>query len=261
MKKREFVILAALLFLFSATLALSADEGTFKATASDVKGKPEVTPAGAKEGVVIQNGATVHQGDTILAGFRESLTLTFDDGSIAFIKPVSEIVLTKSYSERQAARIHLKLNFGAIRATVPRKEAKTDFRVSTPTVTCSVKGTEIKEVRANIDMPDTIMMGRVGVMKVKRNPTMTLGGNEGTNSNLNNPIDEARNKSLVKQTQGGTTGEEEDANKDSSTPLYPNPAGYVHSQGHAWYQAGELPCRDYYDGDGYDGEYTVGDSP
>jgi len=252
MKKACVFTLATIVILFSSALAFSADEAKFKATASDVVGEPEVTPAGAREALVIKNGTTVSEGDTILAGFRERLTLKFDDGSVAFIKPLSEIVLSKSYVEKQAARIHLKLTFGAVRATVPRKEAKTDFSISTPTVTCSVKGTEIKEVRANVDMPDTIMMGRTGWMYVKRNPGINLGANEGTNSNLNNPIDEARDKSLVKQTQEGTDDEEEDANKDSSTPLYPNPADYKDGQGHAKHQAGWMPYI-YHIGNG-DGE-------
>ena len=240
MKKTVVVVFAATVFLFSAALVFSAEQATFKATASKVVGGPEVTPADKKEGVVIKNGTTIREGDRILAGFRESLTLTFNDGSVAFVRPLSQIKITRSIVEKEAAKIHLTLNFGAVRATVPRKEAKTDFRISTPTVTCSVKGTEIKEVRANIDMPDAIMMGRVGVMEVKRNPAMTLGGKEGTNSNFINPINLSQNKSWVPQTQFGNTNSENSANKYSSIPLIINPFDFLTgpSRKHARHQAG-----------------------
>lgn len=229
MKKFAVMFSMLLLYLFVSGPAFSQGATAFKGTASEVRGKPEVTPDGRKEGVIIKDGTQVSEGDTILAGFGESLTLTFDDGTVTYVQPISQIVVTRSYVEKEAARIHLKLNFGAVRATVPKKEARTDFTISTPTVVCSVKGTEIKEVRANIDMPDIIIMGRIGQMRVTRNPSMNLSGNEGTNSNFINPIDFSRDNSWVSHTQYGNTDEENEVDKLYSTPLYTNPPEYFTS--------------------------------
>jgi hypothetical protein len=225
--------------------AFSQEKPSFKAVASDVKGKPEVTRKGEKQGAAIKNGTAVYEGDAVLAGFGSSLGLKFDDGSVAWVPPVTMIVLTRAYAEKKASKVHLKLNFGAIRATVPRKDVPTDFRISTPTVTCSVKGTEIKEVRANIDMPDTVMMGRVGRMDVEKNPKITLGGNEGTNSNFITPIDLAQIKSWVAQTQFGNTNTENKGNKNSSIPLITNMFDYLTgpSRSHMRHQAGHHPHK------------------
>jgi hypothetical protein len=242
----------AVVLLLAAELYSQEAKPAFKATASDVVGEPEVTRAGREEGEAIKNGTEVHEGDTVLTGFKESLTLTFDDGSKAHIPALAEIKVTRSLVENEAARISLRLNFGEVRASVPPLEKKTEFTVSTPTMTCSVGGTDWS-IRANVDMPDTVQMGPRGLLYVSVQPTMPLGPNQGTNSNLINPIDLARLRMIVRQTQFGTTPGEKNGNDESSIPLYPNPADYMMSpsQLHAIHQRRFMGGGQFYFGNGH----------
>ena len=240
---KKMIIIAGVLIAALAAIGIvySQEAARMKATASEVTGTPELTRTGQAEGAALTNGMTVSEGDKVLTGVRESASLTFDDGSIAIIRPVSEITVTVCFLDKGVARTNLKLSFGAVRAYVPPREEKpSDFSITTPTVTCSVKGTEIKEVRANIDMPDTIEMGARGLLHVKRNPIMPLGANEATNSNLIRAIDSARLKKIVRQTQHGITKVENDADDESSIPLLTNPFDYMRGLRHGQHQSRQV---------------------
>jgi len=241
MKKMMIVVGVLIAALAAIGILYSQEAGRMKATASEVTGAPELTRAGQAAGVVLKKDMTVAEGDTVLTGFRESASLTFDDGSVVIIRPVSEIKVNRCLVDKGIAKTNLKLSYGAVRAYVPPREEKpSDFSITTPTVTCSVKGTEIKEVRANIDMPDTIEMGTHGLLHVKRNPVMPLGANEATDSNLIRAIDKARLKKIVRQTQHGINKEENDADDESSIPLLTNPFDYMGGQRHGRYQSRQV---------------------
>ena len=135
---------------------------------------------------------------TISVGAHAQVVLSFSDNSVAVVEQLSVLTIAAVY-ERHAARAEkptvvtrLKLVNGSVRAGVERGRTDSDFRISTPVATLSVRGT--RPIRIFYDAGTGQLwfyLGREGVITgqlVAGGRTIDIYPGEGTNQWLILPV-------------------------------------------------------------------------
>jgi hypothetical protein len=90
----------------------------------------------AKAGLAIANGAS------LCTGFESKVTVRFPDQSEVEIGSLTEVQISTSRGARKELVARLKVAVGSVRVHVKEADVRSDFQVSTPHTTTSVKGTD-----------------------------------------------------------------------------------------------------------------------
>ena len=132
MKKGLFVVLLA-----GCAVAAFGQNGVIK----DLIGTVEIKSAGAAAFVPARAGDEIALDTIVSTGFKSSATITVGSATI-LVKPITRLSLSEISSQTGAESINMNLNTGRVRIDVkPPSGTKEDFKVTTPVVTASVRGT------------------------------------------------------------------------------------------------------------------------
>ncbi len=229
--------LLAVLFAYSEAVTAQPEEATtaeeLSVTVDKVVGKVDVRPspdqgwAPAREQMVLKKGAQV---STVLPTSRADLLLDTGEDKPDQVTVYGLTLLTIDEHLRTADTVstRLRLKFGAIRAGVMPTTLATDFRVATPTLTTSVRGSEIKEITHFPDSGTDVYSGKLDPkhgMECEDNKgrKQELGSNEHTDDDLTHPVDSEKDKQNEVTPPEGSTDDEENWPKMLPDPSEINP--------------------------------------
>ena len=106
-------------------------------------------------------------GDKIHTGYKAVATVKFPDGSVLEVKPMSLVLLQKLDDADGKLKSRVWLKLGEVSANVGgSKTFGSDFKVTTPTSTASVRGTEIRRIAAYPGIGTIVEMGSHGLLSV-----------------------------------------------------------------------------------------------
>jgi hypothetical protein len=108
-----------------------------------------------------QVGMKLPQGASICTGVRSKVELDFDSHSVVIIRRPSIVRVDRFLLSERAVETRLHLRVGSLRAGVVKERIASDFRVTTPAVTVSARGTEIADV-THSDRGTEVRMGQEG---------------------------------------------------------------------------------------------------
>lgn len=106
-----------------------------------VEGEVELTPASGGDPRALATGDQVEEQDRIYTGFQSTAELRFSDGTVVVVRELTDMKVGSFRTGGQASSTRLWLRAGEIDAHVRPHPGGNDFRIKTPTTTCSVRGT------------------------------------------------------------------------------------------------------------------------
>ena len=179
------LVLVWLVFACSAALAA---EKPMTVTVYGIEGDVDVRLPGAKEWQPARKGMKLLQGSEIQTALFSSAELLFEDTSAVIIEGVTQIKIDKFLKDNVAVRTKLNLRCGSVQATVNKGPLETDFKVSTPNSTASVRGTQIRQIRTT-PRGDRFRMGGEGGLFAKGHAggTAFIQAHQGTRTSTDNP--------------------------------------------------------------------------
>jgi len=128
------------LFTGLALLAMIAAVGQ-DATFGEVNGKVEYQKPGATDWIPAKAGNQVSRGTVISTGFKSTALLKIGAATIT-VKPITRLTLEEIIKTEGGTQTKLFLLSGRVKADVPPQPGQTtDFKVTSPTATASVRGT------------------------------------------------------------------------------------------------------------------------
>lgn len=96
---------------------------------------------------IASGGESLGTDHEIGTGVDSKATIQFADGSLMQLAELTEVRLANLLDEGGRRQVKVQLKLGEVKAQVkPQETITTDFSVSTPTATASVRGTEIQEI-------------------------------------------------------------------------------------------------------------------
>lgn len=162
MKKISIVCLIVTLTTVS---VLYAQNKPLQATIGKLAGKVEVQLPG-KEWRAAKEGELLPKGTMISTGFKSSAVLTVNNSTI-LVKPVTRMKLEDIVQTQSGTSTQVYLSTGKLSVEVtPQQNQTTDFTVSSPTATASVRGT-------GFDFDGILLVVHHGVVELK-NPSGQL---------------------------------------------------------------------------------------
>ena len=152
------------------TLALYAQQPAdqpLEATVVSVAGSVEVklTPEGAWQSA--EPGMKIPQGAQISTGVKSKVELDFEGHSVVTIRRPSIVRVDRFLVSERAVQTRLHLKVGTLRAGVVKERIASDFKITTPAVTLSARGTEIAEV-THSDRGTEVLMGKEGLLDMTK---------------------------------------------------------------------------------------------
>lgn len=133
MKKSFIILTLCAAFMFTYGIAYSA------ITVQSVKGEAALKVG--NQWNQIQVGQTLNEGSKISTGVNSSAVLKIDNATLT-IKPMTMMKIFKNSANKEVGS-HIGLKFGRLNAKVQKiGKLKTNFKISTPVATSSVRGTE-----------------------------------------------------------------------------------------------------------------------
>ncbi|MFH1023735.1 MAG: FecR domain-containing protein [Planctomycetota bacterium] len=157
-------------------------------TIHSVEGDVDVRkPAG--EWAAANAGQVIEEGWEISTGFKSKAVLLFGDTSVAIVKPLTQLTINRFVKREKTAETLLDVKIGTLRVHVKEGELKSDFKVSTPQLTASVRGT-IWQISSSRSCGDRISgyQGRV-VAQNFQGMNRSVGAGERTDNALARTIE------------------------------------------------------------------------
>jgi len=193
----------------------------------DVRPSPDQGWAPAKEQMVLKKGAQL---STVLPTSRADLLLDTGEDKPDEVTVYGLTLLTIDQHLRTADTVstRLRLKFGSIRAGVMPTTLVTDFRVATPTLTASVRGSWFKEITHFPDSGTDVYSGELDPShgmdcQDNKGRKQKLGPNEHTDDDLTHPVDSEKVKQNKVTPPEGSTDDEESRSKMLPDPSEINP--------------------------------------
>ena len=130
-------------------------------TVTFISGDAQVRTLNTSQSSVIRQGDQLSIGSVITTGNNGNLNLRFGDGSSLTMEPNSELSLdTLSTADGYGiVDSRLRLNKGAVKTRVPKRQPASRFKITTPSAVAAVRGTEYRV--SAIDGPTPMMRGEV----------------------------------------------------------------------------------------------------
>lgn len=158
-KKVSYVLFV--MMLIGLTTLYAQQNKPLQATISKLAGKVEVQLPG-KDWRAAKEGELLPQGTMISTGFKSSAVLTIKNSTI-LVKPVTRMKLEEIVQTQSGTNTQVYLSTGKLSVEVsPQQNQTTDFTVSSPTATASVRGT-------GFDFDGFILVVHRGIVEFKNN--------------------------------------------------------------------------------------------
>jgi len=170
MRRFGYVVAPVLLAvaLAAGTLdALAQEPGQatrLEVTVEEVDGSVEYRPRADTEWSDATVGLKLAEGAQVSTGLASKVGLAFADNSVVVLGSLTEVTIDKFLKDAEAVRTRLRMKTGTLRAKVRSEDVRSDFRVATPNMTSSVKGTKIQEITTSPDMGDYVALGDEGLL-------------------------------------------------------------------------------------------------
>jgi hypothetical protein len=143
--------------LFSGVLFAGLSAQEFSAVIRELNGRVEVQAPGASGWVPASVGMIIEKAARISTGFKATARIALGE-SLITVRPLTRLTLEEITRLEGNNRAGLYLETGRVRAEVtPPREGKIDFRVRSPVVTASVRGTVFECDTANL----RVLQGRI----------------------------------------------------------------------------------------------------
>jgi len=139
----------------------------FEATVLSVEGSVEVKRPGEADWQDAQVDMKLPTDTTISTGVKSKVGLDFDGHAVVTIRRPSVVRLDRCLLTERAVETRLHVKVGSLRAGVIKEQLASDFKVSTPAVTLSVRGTEIADV-THSERGTAVLMGREGLLDMTK---------------------------------------------------------------------------------------------
>ena len=108
-----------------------------------------------------QAGMKLAAGSVITVGVKSTVELDFDGHAVVVVRRPSILRVDRFLLSEAAVETRLHLKVGSLRAGVVKEQVTSDFKITTPRVTLSARGTEIADV-THSDRGTEVHMGREG---------------------------------------------------------------------------------------------------
>jgi len=166
-----YVVGVALLVLGLSALFLYGQQPAagqpLEATVVSLTGTVEVKLTPEADWQLAQVGMKIPQGATLCTGVKSKVDLDFDGHSVVTIRRPSVVTVARFLLSERAVETRLHLKVGSLRAGVVKERIASDFKISTPAVTASARGTEIADV-THSDRGTEVRMGKEGVLDMTK---------------------------------------------------------------------------------------------
>lgn len=163
-------ILAALALILAVSLPASAE--SYRVEASGIQGKVE--KAAKKSGdkwSAIKNHEKLMEGDKVRTGADSSVILTFDNGNVLSVSPMSVVTIEKLTRHGSAKTTQINVENGRVLASARKlKSDQSTFMIKSPQGTAAVRGSQ---VAATVSGKGTLFQVLEGKFHV------TVGGKSG----------------------------------------------------------------------------------
>lgn len=203
----RLILVGLSLCLLSAVAFAQALEVTVK----EVDGDVEVRFPDRLDWETAVAGMRLKEGTEVRTGPFSHTTLQFEDTSVTIVDSFSSIAIDKFLQTQAGVITRLSLKVGTIISNVkPNEKRPNDYKVMTPTLIASVRGTEIKQIIAGQLFRDSIKMGPRGKLEVtdQTGGVRLVSKGESTDSNLTRSGDLFTRDSIVNFTPLGSTDAE-----------------------------------------------------
>lgn len=142
------IITALLVLAHTATpagdqAAQPTDEPLMKITVGALEGDVEVKHAKDKDWVPAKVGMELGQGAELQTHLFSWVELKLANNTVTRLDSVTRVRVDQYLKDAEAVRTRLRLRSGALSAVVNKGKLKSDFRVSSPQSTASVRGSEL----------------------------------------------------------------------------------------------------------------------
>lgn len=136
-------------------------EQPLEATVLSVTGAAEVQLAPGEAWQPAQPGMKLAAGTLIATGVKSTLELDFDGHAVVTIRRPSIVRLDRFLLSGGTVETRLHLKVGSLRAGVVKERQASDFKITTPAITLSARGTDIADV-THSDRGTEVRMGKEG---------------------------------------------------------------------------------------------------
>jgi hypothetical protein len=111
------------------------------ATVASVSGRAQKLQAGQEKWQDIAAGDQLDNHTVIRTGLRSRVVLKFQDRAEVVIEDATKVGISEFLQTGKQVRAQVGLKYGSIHVDVPKQNGPTDFSVSTPVATLSIRGT------------------------------------------------------------------------------------------------------------------------
>jgi hypothetical protein len=132
-----------------------------------VKGSVEVKLTAEADWQPAQEGMKLPVGATVCTGVMSRVDLDFDGHAVVVIRRPSIVRVDRFLLSDKAVETRLHLTVGSMRAGVVKEQIASDFKISTPEVTLSTRGTEIADV-THSERGTEVRMGEEGLLDMTK---------------------------------------------------------------------------------------------
>ena len=132
-----------------------------------VKGTAEVKLTAEAAWQSVQQGMKLPVGATICTGVMSRVDLDFDGHAVVTISHPSIVRVDRFLMTDKAVETRLHLKVGSMRAGVVKEQIASDFKISTPVVTLSTRGTQIADV-THSERGTEVLMGEEGLLDMTK---------------------------------------------------------------------------------------------
>ena len=126
----------------------------------------------------VKVGDTFGQGTEFRTGVGAQLVLTIADNSVVLVKSLTQVVLDTLLKRKDTIVTKLNLSQGRMKAGVSKGKFQSDFTISSPIASLSVRGTHPISVAFARDKGFLAALGKEGLLTIMRSrpPHMIAGG-------------------------------------------------------------------------------------
>jgi len=141
-----------------------SDEPLMKITVSALEGSVEVKHAKAKDWVPAKKGLELGPGAELQTSMFSWVELKLANDTTTRLGSVTRVRVDQYFKDAEAVRTRLRLRSGALSAVVNKGKLKSDFRVSSPQSTASVRGSDLAWF-GTTPWGDTLIVGDHGLFE------------------------------------------------------------------------------------------------
>jgi hypothetical protein len=125
----------------AASSPTTAPADSKSATVASVSGRAQKLQAGQEKWQDIVAGDLLDNHTVIRTGLRSRVVLKFQDRAEVVIEDATKVGISEFLQTGKQVRAEVGLKYGSIHVDVPKQNGPTDFSVSTPVATLSIRGT------------------------------------------------------------------------------------------------------------------------